>query len=125
METPWTRLQVIDGTPVPAHIETQAQMGSVRIRMLGEVPSDLVLYISENYQDVKESNATWTFEKPTTCTILPKDQRISNPKKQTDKDTRKFQQLYLLFDTNSDDAQLQVQVTFPDEEQLERRRRVA
>ena len=100
-------------------------MGSIRIRMLGEVPSDLVLYISENYQDVKESNATWTFRKPTSCTIFPKDQSILNPKKQTDKDKRKFQQLYLVFDTNSDDAQLQVQVTFPDEEKLVSRRRQA
>ena len=66
-------------------------MGSVRIRLFGQVPSDLVLYISENFSTVSEANATWSFNRPTGVTIFPKDQNIINPKKATDKDNKKFQ----------------------------------
>ena len=100
-------------------------MGSVRIRIFGQVPPDLILYVSENYQNVTESNSTWSFTHPTGVTIFPKDQHILNPKKATDKDKKKFQQLYLKFDTSKDDAQFQVQVTFPEEEYFERKRRQA
>lgn len=90
LTAPWTTLQVIDGTPIQAYIDAENRMGAIRIRLTGQVPSDLILYMSENYQNVSEANSTWTFSAPTGVTIFPKDQHITNPKKATDKDKKKF-----------------------------------
>ena len=82
------------------------------------------MHISENHQQVTEANARWTFEKQSIFSLLPRDQKIENPRKQTDKDAKRFQVLYLMFVTDTHDSKFQVQVTFPDHEELERRRKL-
>ena len=62
------------------------------------------MHISENHQQVTEANARWTFEKQSIFSILPRDQKIENPRKQTDKDAKRFQVLYLMFVTNTHDS---------------------
>lgn len=46
---PWTDIRVIDGTPVFAHLDPEGKKGSVRIKLIGRLPGDLVLYVSENH----------------------------------------------------------------------------
>lgn len=72
-----------------------------------------------------QANCTWSFEKPACVTLYPKDQRIINTKKVTENDYKMFQKLYMTFETRQDEAGFSVQVTFPEEEQHERRRRQA
>ena len=97
----------------------------MRVALRGaDVPGDLAVHISENHQNVTEANATWSFRSPRAFTLFPRDQRILDPRKATDKDARRFQRLYLLFESAADDCEFYVQVTFPEEEQIEIRRRI-
>ena len=100
-------------------------MGTMRVCLKGEPPKDLLVVASENFSEVTEENATWTFRNSTIFHLSPRDQKIQNPRKQTDKDARKFQKIYFLFITGIEDSKFYVQVTFPDEEDLERRRNAA
>ena len=122
---PFTTIQFVDTNPVSAWVDADARVGSIRVQMKGNVPSDLKVYVSENFSAVNDKNATWTFDKQTVFSILPREQRILNPKKQTDKDAKKFQQLYFLFVTEKPDSSFKVQVNFPEEEEQERRRQLA
>lgn len=83
------------------------------------------MYISENFNVVNAKNATWTFHNPTVFNIHPRDQKIRNPKKATLQDSKKFQRIFLTFETKLDECYFQIQVTFPDDEELERRRKVS
>ena len=81
-----------------AHIDAEDRIGAIRIRLQGQVPSDLVLYMSEIFQDVTKANATWIYKQPTSFTIFPKDQqRKTETLKQ--KNGNKFEHLYLLFES--------------------------
>ena len=76
MNVPWTKINVIEAKPVLAHIVNDENLpGSIHLSIKGELPSDLVVYISERsyskYFTVE--NATWTFKRPTQLTIYPKD----------------------------------------------------
>ena len=46
-ELPWTNIQIFDGVPEKAYLRNKARTGSIRIRLLGNVPEDLVLCLSE------------------------------------------------------------------------------
>lgn len=97
---PWSTIQVLDGVAVLAYLDAEKRDGPIQIRLLGEVPSDLIVHISEHYQEVNEVNATWTFKHPSLqCfTIYPKDMRILSPRE--DSNTKNyFQRLYFSFDT--------------------------
>ena len=89
------------------------------------MPSDLSIYISENHANVTEQNATWTWRNPhASFTIYPRDQNIQNAKKASDQDKRRFLQLYLVFETGQEDSEFKLQVTFPENEELELRRKM-
>ena len=64
----------------------------------------MVLYVSEHYRNVTETNATWIFTKPTNVQIYPKDQRVLNPRQLDRVQSQKFEKLYLVFDSRSPDA---------------------
>ena len=53
---------MVDGEPVAAHIDAEDRVGAIRIILQGQVPSDLVLYMSEIFQDVNKANATWIYK---------------------------------------------------------------
>lgn len=122
VDNPFTTLEFVETNPMNAYIDADQRIGSVRIALRGKVPLDLVVYISENFANITPQNATWTFENRKVFCVFPRDQKILNPKKQTDKDQKKFQRLYLLFVTNIPDQKFQVQVTFPEEEMQSKRR---
>ena len=121
---PWSTITLIDGFPTKVYVDAQNRIGSVRFKILGKVPADLSMFISENHTAVTEANATWTCKNPSkSYTINPKDQCIQNAKKASDQDKKKFQLLYLVFQTALEDAEFSIQVTFPEEELLEQRHR--
>ena len=53
-------------------------MGSIKIKLVGEVPPDLTICISEQYPDANEHNATWVMKRPSViCFVIkPKDLRF-------------------------------------------------
>lgn len=93
--------------------------------MVGEVPPDLVVCISEQYQDVTEINATWVMKHPavTNFVILPKDLRIFKSTIDFIASKRRFETLHLVFDSKVPEAQFEVHVTFPYTEQLAEKRK--
>lgn len=133
VETPWSSIKVLDGIPVRAHLHIEDKIGPININLHGLVPQDLIVCVSENYQDANEATATWSFAKCQKFVILPKDQRVlANPKKHRQGELKErflSPLLYFVFDTTSSDendhlntdGQFNVQVTFPGEEKLQRR----
>ena len=103
--------------PILAYIDAEKRDGPIRISLHGDIPSDLIVYISEHYQEVTELNATWTFEQPLLeCfTIYPKDMRFLNPKKDM-YSKHQFQRLFFAFDTQVTLATFFVHVSFPKED---------
>lgn len=97
---PFTTLVFVENNPVSAHVDPEARVGSMRVVLRGDVPADISVYISENFPNVTPENASWTFKEKKVFSLLPRDQRIINPKKQTDKDSRILQKLYMLFVTS-------------------------
>ena len=88
--TPWTTIQFITNDPLMAYVDAEHRNGAMRFYFKGNIPKDLTVHVSENYQVVTESNASWSFIKPSVFTLHPRDQNILNPSKQTDKDGKKF-----------------------------------
>ena len=43
------------------------------MKLHGSVPEDLLVCVSENYQDSSEATATWTFNKRHKFMLFPKD----------------------------------------------------
>ena len=124
-DLPWSTIKVVEHTAVRAYVDADQRLGPMKVALRGaDVPPDLAVHISENHQSVTEANATWSFRSPRAFTLFPRDQRILDPRKATDKDARRFQRLYLLFESAADDCEFYVQVTFPEEEQLEIRRKI-
>lgn len=67
---------MLEQKPVLAHIKNdENKEGCIKMQIFGEMPSDLVVYISERsfskYATVE--NATWTFRKQKIFTIYPKE----------------------------------------------------
>ena len=132
-EIPWTSIQVLDGIPARAHLEIQDRVGPILIKLTGPVPPDLLIYVSENYQDSSEASATWTFSKRHKFMLFPKDQRLlRNPKKdrQLDRNEKFLSEiLYFVFDTTSSEENdhlnaeglFHVQVRFLSEEKHQKR----
>ena len=87
---PWSNIQFCENNPIPAYLDADGKPGTVKFQLRGKVPPDLTVHISENYQHVTEANARWTFEKQSIFSLLPRDQKIENPRKQTDKDAKRF-----------------------------------
>ena len=123
VSVPWTPIQFVTSDPLMAYVDAEHRTGAVRFYFRGRIPKDLNVHISENYMTVNETNATWSYVQPSVFTLLPRDQNILNPSKQTDKDGKKFQVLYLSLQTSQEDAKFSIQVNFPDEEEYERRRK--
>ena len=94
----------------------------MRFLLKGEF-NDLKVYISEKFPIVTPENATWIFEGKKSFSVFPHEQQqIVKQKQHAQKDSKHFQRLFLLFTTSVVDRQLNVQVTFPDEEiQVQRR----
>ena len=70
------------------------------------MPPDLIVCVSENYQDASEATATWTFNKRNTFMLYPEDQRLlKDPKRDKSYYERKEKFLspilYFVFDTTS------------------------
>jgi len=120
-----SQIDIVDSLPAQAYLDGEGRIGAIRFAIKGLPPKNLIVHISENFSAVNESNATWTFHKPTVFTILPRDQKITNPRKASASDFNKFQRLFLAFETEADECQFRIEVSFPDEEEHERRRRVA
>ena len=90
-DSPWATITLIDGFPTHAHLDAEGRLGSARFKLIGKVPSDLAIFISENHANVMETNATWTWKNPlASFTIHPKEQRIHNAKKASEQDKRRF-----------------------------------
>ena len=124
-DLPWSTIKIVEHGAVRAYVDADQRLGPMKVALRGaEVPPDLAVHISENHQGVTEANATWSFRSPRAFTLFPRDQRILDPRKATDKDARRFQRLYFLFESAADDCEFYVQVTFPEEEQLEIRRKI-
>ena len=124
-DQPWSTIKIVEHGAVRAYVDADQRLGPMKVALRGaDVPPDLAVHISENHQSVTEANATWSFRSPRAFTLFPRDQRILDPRKATDKDARRFQRLYLLFESAADDCEFYVQVTFPEEEQLEARRKI-
>lgn len=83
--SPWTTITLIHGFPTYADLDAEDHIGSARFKLIGKVPADLAIYISENHTNVTEQNATWTCKNPfSSYTIYPRDQCIHNAKKASD-----------------------------------------
>ena len=124
-DLPWSTIKIVEHGAVRAFVDADQRLGPMKVALRGAgVPGDLAVHISENHQSVTEANATWSFRSARAFTLFPRDQRILDPRKATDKDARRFQRLYLLFESGADDCEFYVQVTYPEEEQLEVRRKI-
>ena len=78
----WTALHIFEGHPVRAYIDADERIGSVKFVLRGNVPKDLIIYISEDQKHVTEKNATWTFaNQRRVFSIFPSDQANLNSKK--------------------------------------------
>ena len=58
---PWSKIHIIDGTPVNATIAAEHRYGPITFKIHGPAPKDLIVNISENFRAVSKENATWTF----------------------------------------------------------------
>lgn len=98
-QPPWTSIQVFDGVPSKAYIDSEQRDGPITFQIQGEVSPDLQIYISEHYVDVTEQNATWIIKYPNleSFTIYPRDLR--NLKKESQVRTQ-FSRLYMTFNTS-------------------------
>ena len=78
LNKPWTTLQVFDIASTRAHIKAQNRKGPMKIKLVGAVPKDLVICISEHYPDATEHNATWVIKHPLYYgfTLKPEDLRF-------------------------------------------------
>ena len=95
--------------PVSGQIVADKRVGAIVVKLKNEVPDDLTVLISETFQAVTDTNATWTFKRPTSFTLFPSDQKfIKNSESR-----KKFSQINLVFVTEAEDARFLVQVTFP------------
>ena len=73
-DSPWSTITLIDGFPTHAYLNPEDRLGSSRFKLIGKVPSDLAIFISENHTNVTESNATWSWKSPlASFTIYPKE----------------------------------------------------
>ena len=77
-EQPWTNILVFNNAPARAHIKAEGKQGSIKIKLAGDVPADLVICISEQYSDATEHNSTWVKKHPTVVCfhLKPKDLRF-------------------------------------------------
>ena len=107
---PWTTIKIIYGTAVQAYIDTDHKQGPISFKLLGNVPTDLRVYISETFRTVTEENATWTYTFPSfkNFTIFAAKGKFANA--------------YLNFVSKVDDAQFRVQVNFPSQEHHDHRK---
>jgi len=87
---------MIEGKPITAHINTENRVGSIQINLLGIVPNDLTLYISDKSNNITAKTAMWTFKKPTGVTINPPDNLRFKPR------------VYLLFESSFVYSEFQV-----------------
>lgn len=87
---PFSTLKFVERNPVNAYVDPESRIGSMRVTLKGDVPADIAVYISENHTTVTPENATWTFKEQKVFCLLPREQKILNVKKQTDKDGRIF-----------------------------------
>ena len=95
--------------PVSSQIVADKRVGAIVVKFKDEVPDDLTVLISETFQAVTDTNATWIFKRPKSFTLFPSDQKfIKNSESR-----KKFSQINLVFVTEAEDARFLVQVTFP------------
>ena len=78
----WTPIHIFESNPVRAYVDADERIGSVKFILRGNVPKDLIIYISEDHKRVTEKNATWTFtDQRRVFSIFPADQANLNSKK--------------------------------------------
>lgn len=53
-DSPWTTITLIHGFPTHAYLNAENHIGSARFRLIGKVPADLAMFISENHTNVTE-----------------------------------------------------------------------
>ena len=70
---PFTKIQFFDASPISAYVDAEHRMGTIRLNIRGKPPSDLKIFVSENYSHVTEENATWSFLNPTVFTMIPRE----------------------------------------------------
>ena len=97
----------------------------MKIKLVGMVPKDLVICISEHYPDATEHNATWVIKHPQYLSFIikPEDLRFLGAQKDYLASKRKFETVHFVFDSKMPEAQFEVHVTFPHMEWLEKKRR--
>ena len=99
--------------------------------MRGKLPDDFKIYASEIYQDPTELNSSWIIERPGRVVSFNMSQAKSmqmnsRQKKSNNGDGKQFifSNLFLKFES-MEDCQFIAIITFPDEEELVRRKKLA
>ena len=128
---PFTRLEVIDNNPLQCIVQAEGRRGSIKIVLRGKLPNDFKIFASDIYQDPTELNSSWIIDKPTKIVtfnpaLSKAFQQNSRQRKVHNGDTKQlmFQNLFIKFES-AEDFQFSVIVTFPDEEELIRRKKLA
>ena len=105
--------------------------GTIRMVMRGKLPDDFKIYASEIYQDPTELNSSWIIERPGRVVSFNMSQAKSmqmnsRQKKSNNGDGKQFifSNLFLKFES-MEDCQFIAIITFPDEEELVRRKKLA
>ena len=117
----------------------EGRKGPIRLVLRGKLPKEMKLFASEIHPDPNEHNASWIFEQaPQSNQGLPRAinfkmserksalQQAAQNKKNLNSDLHKqpFIHLYIKFESPQD-CQFSTIVTFPEEEDHQRRRRMA
>ena len=126
---PYTRVEIIDQNPVQCLIQADGRRGQCKLVIRGKIPSELRLYASEIYTDPTEDNCTWVFNRPRVVTFDLKDTKSATTQtidkgNNGEERTKTFNQIYLKFETITDCC-FNTEVTFPEQDDLIRRKRKA
>ena len=122
---PRTRLELLDQNPLNCVLYAEGRRGPAKCVFRGKIPDDLLLLVSETHQDPSPENATWTFTRPRAALFRPREQKSAPVAKASASSGPKQQALAHLFFkfTSAEDAKFSCEVTFPEEEEHQRRRR--
>ena len=121
MNGPWSEIRIVFGMTVPATVDAEHRIGQMAFKILGRVPVDLEIFISEHVRSVNRSNYTWKFDNPTSFMINPTDQIVVD---YVNSSRKKFGHVYMSFESKADHNEFYVQVTFPDQDAMDHRIRM-
>ena len=124
---PRTRLEILDQNPLNCVLYAEGRRGPAKCILRGKIPDDLQLLVSETHQEPTQENATWTFNRPRVALFRPREQKSAPAAKVTASSGAKQQVLTQLFFkfVSAEDAKFSCEVTFPEEEENQRRKKHA